>query len=167
MTRRGINWDEVPFGATSDDDLARRYGVTRQAVAKQRGKRGVAAYADGPAPIALTKQERDDIVDIETAMRVVLDGRRRDLTVAAAHAVGRVPGWHVEAKTRLGVSGAPDSVIAFAFRAPGRRALSEWMSPAKARAWLLQVGWADEAQRHLGALTDREQRTEKPSATAG
>lgn len=160
MAKRGINWDEVPLGRVPDDDLARRYGVTRQAVQKQRTARGIAAAIDslpGARPrLPLTDIEREDRVELERALQVLLDGSRRDLTVAVATTVGRVPGWEVEARQRLGRGGRP---VAFKVRAPGRRGMTEWMSPGRARLWLLEAGWVDAANDRLADLNQRASTT--------
>jgi|GEM_PF-2187114 len=48
-----FNWDEQPFGAVTDAAIARKLGVSREAVRCQRAKRGIPVYKKNPAAVTL------------------------------------------------------------------------------------------------------------------
>ena len=48
-----FNWDEQPFGAVTDISIAKKLGVSREAVRCQRAKRGIPVYKKNPAAVAL------------------------------------------------------------------------------------------------------------------
>lgn len=146
------------MGRVPDGAIARDQGVTRQAVGQARRQRGIPAYSAGSgAPLtgAPSLLEKRELVRLEQALSVVVDGV--GLTAAAADAIERCAGWRVgmrRAKSKMNAQGrvVEGRVFAFRFVQPGRRSWTSWMTPAAARAWLIQAGWADYAEQRIAAL---------------
>lgn len=70
MTRSRIDWDAQPFGQESDTQIAKRLGVTGQAVSQQRRRRGIANPFDKANDIDWNVQPFGQETDSEIAKRL-------------------------------------------------------------------------------------------------
>lgn len=147
MAARGAtDWDAVPLGSLPDAELARLHGVTRQAVAQQRARRGIPPAGPAVAPLL----SREDLGALESALAQLLDSDVVVLRLATATAVPLVRGWAVEMRRS-----ANNRLVRVRFRSAIGRGWSEWMTPRRARSWLLQAGWADAAVQRIDELRAR------------
>jgi hypothetical protein len=167
-----IQWDDVPLGRYPDAELARRLMTTRQSVCAQRNARGIppCVGADDTLPYAtaaLTSLERADFSALDDALDVLLRAQNPRLTFKVSSCVRLVPGWCAEAR-RSRVHAGPyregpsttdvqreGRATAFRFQKRGSRQWTSWLEPRAARAWLIDEGWADEAERRLATLRAR------------
>jgi hypothetical protein len=147
--RPAIDWAALPYGRLSDEEIARRLGVTRQAVGIRRRKHSQAAAG---RPLPLTRLELEDLEALERGLALLLEEARPHLAITTSHAVDRTPGWRSEARRALRRGQRDGRALAFRFRAPGRRLWTAWLAPLEARTWLFRIGWADAASARIEEL---------------
>jgi biotin operon repressor len=157
MAKTVIDWDTMPLGRFSDEELAARLGVSRQAVQKQRRARRIEACG-APATskhVPLSRLEREELALLERAIVELVDPDRKHLSAAAATTIACVPGWDCEVQRPLRAHGR-GRATAYRFRLPNARAATTWMRPDEARRWLVGIaGWVDAATKRVDELRRR------------
>lgn len=160
--KRGIDWNEVPLGRYTDDELAARIGVTKRAVCAARLARDIPPVDRALAPFtaSLSKMEREDLAALDEAVGALADADAVELSFRAAASISLVSGWQLGARHARDSGGdgkdkARLRATRFRFIAPGRRAWSPWMDPRSARVWLLKNGWVDAARARIAELRAR------------